>query len=144
MKLVCGNSLLTGANTGIGKETANDLYKRGASVTMLCRSEEKAKAAMKWMTDNTEEGSNKGSLHFELCDLSSTTSVKNCAARLLNSLKKIDILVNNAGIGGPGSKITTEDGFEVTFATNHLGHFLLTNLLLPLVKKSAESGFKAR
>ena len=98
--------------------------------------EEKAKAAMKWMTDNAEEGSNKGSLHFELCDLSSTTSVKNCADRLLNSLKKIDILVNNAGIGGPGSKITTEDGFEVTFATNHLGHFLLTNLLLPLVKKS--------
>ena len=135
---------MTGANTGIGKETANDMYKRGASVIMLCRSEEKANAAIKWITENAEENSNKGSLRFELCDMSSTKSVKSCADRLLNSLEMIDILVNNAGMAGPSSKATTEDGFEITFATNHLGHFLLTNLLVPLIKKSAEAGFKPR
>ena len=71
-------------------------------------------------------------------------SVRSCADRLLESLEKIDILVNNAGIGGSDERKSTEDGFELTLATNHLGHFLLTELLMPLLKKSAESGFKPR
>ena len=134
---------MSGANAGIGKETANDMYKRGASVLMLCRSEEKANAAMKWISDNAEDGG-KGSLRFELCDMSSMKSVRSCADRLLDSLVKMDILVNNAGIAGSNERTTSEDGFELTFATNHLGHFLLTELLMPLLKKSAESGFKPR
>jgi len=134
---------ITGANTGIGKETAADLYKRGAKVIMLCRSEEKANTAIKWITDNAVGDSN-GTLIFEQCDISSMLSVRKCAERLLVSLDKIDILVNNAGIVWDHGRKVTEDGFELTFATNHLGHFLLTDLLIPLLKKSAESGFTPR
>ena len=72
-----------------------------------------------------------------------TKSVRSCAERLLESLEAVDILVNNAGTGG-GERVVTEDGFERTFATNHLGHFLLTELLLPLLKKSEEAGFRPR
>ena len=64
--------------------------------------------------------------------------------RLLGSLEAVDILVNNAGGLGGGERAVTEDGFERTFATNHLGHFLLTELLLPLLKKSEEAGFRPR
>ena len=72
---------MAGANAGIGKETANDLYKRGATVVMLCRSEEKANTAMKWIRDNNaevEEGGSNGSLRLESCDMSSMkgTSIK--------------------------------------------------------------------
>ena len=134
---------MSGANTGIGKETTKDLYKRGAKVVMLCRSEERANTAIKWITDNTL-GDGNGSLIFEQCDLSSMESVRKCADRLLNSLDKIDILVNNAGILWDRGRMVTEDGFELTFATNHLGHFLLTDLVVPLLKKSAESGFTPR
>ena len=72
---------MVGANAGIGKETSNDLYKRGATVVMLCRSEEKANAAMKWIRDNNaeaEEGGSNRSLRLELCDMSSMkgTSIK--------------------------------------------------------------------
>ena len=138
---------MSGANAGIGRETANDMYKRGASVVLLCRSEEKANAAMKWIRDNNdaaEGGGGNGSLRFESCDMSSMKSVRSCAERLLGSLEAIDILVNNAGVGGSEERMATEDGFELTFATCHLGHFLLTELLMPLIKKSAESGFKPR
>ena len=110
---------------------------------MLCRSEERAKAAMRWITENNEENSSNGSLRLELCDLSSMKSVKDCADRLLGSLEMIDILVNNAGTFR-GLKNTTDDGFELTLAANYLGHFLLTELLMPLLKKSAESGFRPR
>ena len=110
---------------------------------MLCRSEEKANTAIKWITDNAVGDSN-GTLIFEQCDISSMLSVRKCAERLLVSLDKIDILVNNAGIVWDHGRKVTEDGFELTFATNHLGHFLLTDLLIPLLKKSAESGFTPR
>ena len=133
---------MSGANAGIGRETANDMYKRGASVVLLCRSEEKANAAMKWIRDNNDDKI--GSLRFESCDMSSMKSVRSCAERLLDSLEAIDMLVNNAGVGGSAERMATEDGFELTFATCHLGHFLLTELLMPLIKKSAESGFKPR
>ena len=62
-----------------------------------------------------------------------------------NIFSKIDILVNNAGVyWGKDERVTTEDGFELTFAVNHLGHFLLTELVLPLLKKSAETGYTPR
>ena len=70
------------------------------------------------------------------CDLASLKSVRECAEQLSNSLEKIDILINNAGVMVcPLTR--TEDGFEMQIGTNHLGHFLLTNLVMPLVKKAA-------
>ena len=70
------------------------------------------------------------------CDLASLKSVRECAEQLSNSLEKIDILINNAGVMTcPLTR--TEDGFEMQIGTNHLGHFLLTNLVMPLVKKAA-------
>ena len=133
---------ISGANSGIGKETAADLYKRGARVIMLCRSEEKANSAINSIKE-TMSNSN-GTLSFEQCDMSSMSSVRKCAERLLEYVDKIDILVNNAGIVWDWGREVTDDGFELTFATNHLGPFLLTDLLVPLLKKSADSGFTPR
>ena len=129
---------IQGANTGIGKETALDLSKRGAKVTILCRSPEKASAAAR------DIGQQSGNVvNVEQLNLASLKSVRECAQTLLEKLPQIDILVNNAGVGMcPQAK--TEDGFDLLFGTNHLGHFLLTELLMPLLKKSADSGNRPR
>jgi NAD(P)-dependent dehydrogenase (short-subunit alcohol dehydrogenase family) len=77
-----------------------------------------------------------------MLDLASLRSVRACAEHLLATESRIDVLVNNAGVVSP--KALTEDGFEMNFGTNHLGHFLLTQLLMPLITKSSETGFKPR
>jgi len=118
--------LITGANTGIGLETAKDIYQRGAEVHLLCRNVEKAKKAA------AEVGAN--AKVWEL-DLSSLASVRKCAHTLLRELTRVDVLVNNAGLMAcPLSR--TSEGHELQFATNHLGPFLLTKLLLPLLRKA--------
>lgn len=123
--------VITGANTGIGKYTALDMSRRGAKVVILCRNVEKAEAAAEEIRKETE-----GEVIVHSLDLTSLTSVRACAEQLGNSLEKVDILINNAGIMTcPESR--TEEGFEMQFGTNHLGHFLLTNLLLPLMKRAA-------
>lgn len=123
--------VITGANTGIGKVTALDLSKRGAKVVMLCRNVEKAEAAAEEIRKATE-----GEVVVHKLDLASLASVRECAEQLGNSLEKIDILINNAGIMACPEMRTTE-GFEMQIGTNHFGHFLLTNLLMPLLKKAA-------
>merc|ERR1719384_2065415 len=123
--------VITGANTGIGKVTAMDLSKRGAKVVMLCRNIEKAEEAAEEIRKATE-----GKVVVHKLDLASLASVRECAAQLGNSLEKIDILINNAGVMAC-PQMKTEDGFEMQIGTNHLGHFLLTNLLMPLLKKAA-------
>jgi len=123
--------VITGANTGIGKETALDLSRRGAKIVMLCRNVEKAEVAATEIRKATE-----GEVVVHKMDLSSLASVREAAEQLGNSLEKIDILINNAGIMACPEMRTTE-GFELQFGTNHLGHFLLTNLLMPLIKKAA-------
>ena len=129
---------LPGANTGIGKETAKDLSARGARIIILCRNLEKGNAAAAEI--NKETGS---PVDVEKLDLASLKSVRECANVLLEKESQIDILVNNAGIMTcPHWK--TEDGFDMQFGTNHLGHFLLTELLMPLIRKSAEAGNKPR
>ncbi len=70
-------------------------------------------------------------------DLSSLKSVRECADRILEKEAKLDLLVNNAGVMMTPAELRTEDGFDAQFGTNHLGHFLLTELLLPLIKKAA-------
>ncbi len=137
---LCDCDWFAGANTGIGKETAIDLAKRGARVIILCRSMERAEAALK----DIKSASGNNNVEVEQLDLSSFKSIRQCAAILQDKLDKIDILINNAGVMLCPKDWKTEDGFEMQFGTNHLGHFLLTELLLPLVKKSAASGFHPR
>ena len=128
-----------GASAGIGKETALDLAKRGAKVIMCSRNQKKAEEALK----DIIERSGNNNVHFRLLDLASLKSVRKCAESLMESEDKIDYLINNAGIVVT-ERTMTEDGFEMHFGANHLGHFLFTELLLPLLKKSAASGFHPR
>ncbi|KAJ8010818.1 hypothetical protein DPEC_G00079080 [Dallia pectoralis] len=124
--------VITGANTGIGKETARDLAKRGARIIMACRDMEKAESARR---DIQEDSRNKNIVVHKL-DLSDTESIREFAERIYTEEKRVDILINNAGVMMcPYSK--TKDGFEMQFGVNHLGHFLLTYLLLDLMKRSA-------
>lgn len=121
--------LITGANSGIGKATATDLAKRGATIIMVCRSQAKGEAARQ---EIIRESKNEN-IHLELCDLSSHTSIKKCAETLRSKYKSVDILINNAGAIF-GHHALTEDGFEQTFGLNHLGYFLFTHYVLDLVK----------
>ncbi|XP_038073445.1 retinol dehydrogenase 12-like [Patiria miniata] len=123
--------LITGANTGIGKETARDLARRGARVILACRDLAKAEAAM---TDIREDTGNSNLAVVKL-DLASLASVRECAEKIKREESRLDILINNAGIM-MCPEWQTEDGFEMQFGVNHLGHFLLTNLLLDLIKSS--------
>lgn len=120
--------VITGANIGIGRAVAEQLAARGASLRLLCRSLDKAApvvAALQLQTDV---------IAIE-CDLGSLASVREAAAALLARDEPLHVLVNNAGVGGQKGKTT--DGFELHFGVNHLGHFLLTTLLLDRLKASA-------
>ena len=125
--------IITGGNTGIGKETAIDLAKRNARIIVACRSQEKGKKAE--VDIRRESGSS--DVHFHQMDLSSFQSIRKFAKEVLSEESRIDILINNAGVMYcPFGK--TEDGFETQFGVNHLGHFLLTNLLLDKIKQAPE------
>ena len=122
----------------MGKETARDLSGKGAKVIILCRNVEKGHDAA---TEITSETGN--IVYIERLDLASLRSVRKCAERVLDHVPKIDILVNNAGVMGcPNWK--TEEGYDLQFGTNHLGHFLLNQLLLPLLIKASYYGTKPR
>lgn len=122
-------AIITGANTGIGLETALDLARRGARVILACRSVEKGEAAAEVVRQRT--GNQK--VLFVRLDLASLDSVRTAANAILQKEQKIDLLINNAGIA-LRAYAKTKDGFEAHLAVNHLGHFLLTNLLLPSLK----------
>ena len=124
--------LVTGANSGIGKVTALDLSRKGAHMVMLCRNRDRGEAAKKEIIRE----SNNEKVDLMVCDLSSMDSVHAFANDFLLQYKRLDVLVNNAG-GYFDRKIITGDGYEYTFAMNHLGHFLLTNRLLDLIRHSA-------
>ena len=128
-------AIITGSNTGIGKETALDLARRGARVIMACRNLEKANAALKEIV----EKSGNDNIVVKHLDLASLKSVREFADDINRNEDRLDILTNNAGIFGLQTLTKTEDGLEMTMAVNHFGHFLLTNLLLELLKKSAPS-----
>ena len=124
--------IVTGASNGIGLETARALAKDGANVVLVCRSAEKAAEAKADIERTT--GSKR--LSVELCDFSSQASIRAAAARITAAHEHIHVLVNNAGAVYM-QREETVDGLEKTFATNHLGYFLFTNLLLDTLKKSA-------
>ncbi|XP_004080572.1 retinol dehydrogenase 13 isoform X1 [Oryzias latipes] len=126
--------VITGANTGIGKETARELAKRGGRILMGCRDMEKCETAAKEIRGATLNP------HVYAChlDLASIKSIREFAERVNKEEKRVDVLINNAGVMRcPAWK--TEDGFDMQFGVNHLGHFLLTNLLLEKLKEPAPS-----
>uniref|UniRef100_A0A667X074 Dehydrogenase/reductase (SDR family) member 13b.1 n=1 Tax=Myripristis murdjan TaxID=586833 RepID=A0A667X074_9TELE len=124
--------IVTGSNTGIGKTTAIDLAKRGARVILACRSQQRGEAALAEV--KRESGSSQ--VVFMQLDLASLKSVRDFAETFLKAEPRLDLLINNAGVMGPGR---TEDGFGMAFGVNHLGHFLLTNLLLDRLQQSGPS-----
>lgn len=126
--------LITGANRGIGKETTRGLAKLGATIVMACRNLAKANPvgeAIKRETGN-------GQIEVMQLDVASLSSIRKFVVRFSGKYPKLDVLINNAGLmcGGRGE---TEDGFNRVMATNYLGPFLLTNLLLPLLKQAGEA-----
>lgn len=121
--------VITGGNAGIGKATALGLARRGARVVMGCRNQSTAEAAI---LEIQQETGNSDVVYRHL-DLASLKSVRAFAENLLKTEPRIDFLINNAGLVGDGR---TEDGFGVQFGVNHLGHFLLTVLLLDKLKQS--------
>ena len=123
--------IITGANTGIGKETAIDLARRGAKVISACRDMEKANQAV----IDIKSSSNSDLVRAEKLDLASIASIKKFAEKFLKDEPKLDILINNAGVM-MCPKQKTVDGFEMQFGVNHLGPFLLTSLLLPRLLES--------
>lgn len=118
--------VVTGANSGIGFQSSKRLVKAGANLIMLCRNEDKANAAAQELRQNASGSSSVETIQMDLASLS---SVRAAAASVLETAPKIDALINNAGIMFPPRRTATEDGFELQFGVNHLGHFLLTGLL---------------
>ncbi|XP_046379980.1 retinol dehydrogenase 12-like [Haliotis rufescens] len=126
--------LITGANCGIGRETARDLAGRGARVILACRDVTKAERA----ADDIRKNTGNPEVVVRVVDLASLESVRKFAREVTEKEKRLDVLINNAGVMFcPYWK--SQEGYEMQFAVNHLGHFLLTNLLLDLLKKSAPS-----
>ncbi|KAH8551935.1 retinol dehydrogenase 13-like protein [Umbelopsis sp. PMI_123] len=131
-KLTGKTAVITGANDGIGKETAIDLAKRGATVIIACRPSEKSNKALA----DIRSASKSKNVILEPIDLADLDSVKAFAIRYLESGRPIHILINNAGIMALPKRQESKQGYELQFATNHLAHYLLTELLLPVIKKS--------
>ena len=124
-------AVVTGANSGIGRETALNLASRGAELVLACRSEEKTLPVIEAIISETGNTN----VSFHALDLGSLSQVRESAELLLKSDRPIHLLINNAGLAG--KKGQTQDGFELAFGTNHLGHFLWTNILLERIKASA-------
>jgi retinol dehydrogenase 12 len=129
MNLQGKTAFVTGANTGIGRVTAIELAKQGAHVLLACRSEEKTKPVLDEIGPGRAEF-----LHLDLADLA---SVRACAEAFLARGEPLPLLVNNAGLAGAHGQ--TKDGFELAFGTNHVGHYLLTRLLLPAIERAGEA-----
>ncbi|WNG55547.1 SDR family oxidoreductase [Archangium gephyra] len=125
--------VVTGANSGVGLATATELARRGATVVMACRSAARGEQALK----EARQRSGSDKLELMLCDLGSLESIRNFARELQGRHPVLDVLVNNAGVITV-KRETTRDGFESQLGVNHLGHFLLTNLLLEPLRRAPQ------
>ncbi|RFZ84386.1 SDR family oxidoreductase [Mucilaginibacter terrenus] len=123
-------TVITGGTSGIGKETALALAKKGHAVYLLVRNMEKGEQVRQQIITHSKNNS----VYIVHCDLSDMESVRTAADTLRNSLMAINVLINNAG-GIFAQKEITKDGLEMTFAVNHLGHFLLTNALMTQLER---------
>jgi NAD(P)-dependent dehydrogenase (short-subunit alcohol dehydrogenase family) len=126
--------VITGSNDGIGKETAVGVAAQGATTVLACRNQEKAEAVAREVTRRTGNDD----VHVVALDLADLASVGEAAADVLSRWDRLDVLINNAG-GIWTERQETAQGFEQTFGVNHLGHFLLTGLLLARLTESAPS-----
>jgi len=126
--------IITGANTGLGYETALELAKTGSTIVMACRNLDKANKAKQRINEQVSSAI----LEVMELDLSSLKSVRNFAKSFQTVHNRLDVLINNAGVMTPPFS-KTEDGFELQFGANYLGHFLLTGLLLETILKTENS-----
>ena len=126
--------LVTGANSGIGKEIARGLAAEGMRVLMVARNRERGEAARAEVSAATDNPA----VELLVCDLASQRQVRELATTILDRCNRLELLVNNAGLT-LGRRTLTEDGIETTFAVNHLAPFLLTNLLRDRLEASAPS-----
>lgn len=134
MSLTGKNVIVTGANAGIGYETALDLAGRGANIILACRNQAKAQEACDKIIEKTKNNN----VEIEIIDLGDLKSIKEFSERIKAKWSRLDILINNAGLfHNDYSK--TIDGFEKHFGTNYLGPYYLTRLLLDLIKNSEPS-----
>ncbi|CAL7939262.1 unnamed protein product [Xylocopa violacea] len=127
--------IITGCTSGIGKETARDIAKRGARLIMACRNMETANK----LKDELVKESGNNNIVVRKLDLSSLSSVREFAQQINREESRLDVLIHNAGTAEVFRKKITEDGLEMTMATNHYGPFLLTHLLIGLLKRSQPS-----
>ena len=126
--------LITGANRGIGRETARALARKGATIIMACRHLEKAEP----VGEMIQRESKNPNIKMMQLDLASLQSVRNFTREFKARYQQLDVLINNAGVFRIKREETAE-GFELTMGVNHLGHFLLTHELLPILEKTAEA-----
>lgn len=127
--------IITGCTSGIGKETARDLAKRGARMIMACRNTDTANR----LKDEFVKESNNDNIAVRKLDLSSLQSIREFARQINQEESRLDVLIHNAGTAETFRKKVTEDGLEMTMATNYFGPFLLTHLLIGLLKQSKPS-----
>jgi NAD(P)-dependent dehydrogenase (short-subunit alcohol dehydrogenase family) len=123
---------VTGATGGLGYETALALASAGAEVLVTGRNPEKGRMAI----ERIKRAAPSAKVRFEMLDLASLASLRAFAAKMIANGQPLDLLINNAGVMDLPTRRLTEDGFELQFATNHLSHFALTGLLLPLLSKA--------
>jgi NAD(P)-dependent dehydrogenase (short-subunit alcohol dehydrogenase family) len=121
---------VTGANSGIGRAVAEALAARGAAVVLAARSEARTRPVV----DAIRARQPGVPVEFALLDLADLASVRRAAAAFLETGRPLDVLINNAGVAG--TRTLSADGFDQTYATNHIGPFLLTNLLLPAIHRA--------
>jgi len=126
--------IVTGANAGIGKQTALGVARLGAVVVMLCRDRDRGEAAQR----EIKRRSGNDRVELMICDLGSQNSIRQFASEFKHRHHRLDVLINSAGVL-LRERSLTEGGIEMTFAINHLGYFLLTNFLLDLLKQSSPS-----
>jgi len=126
--------IITGATSGLGKEATKVLVSKNATVVMAVRNTQKAEAVVKEICNDFPDAK----IDIRKLELNSLESINTFAQEFTNDYKKLDVLINNAGIMMcPYAK--TKDGFEIQMGTNHLGHFALTGLLMPLLKSTDDS-----